>query len=336
MTSKEIVLRTLEFKNQDRIPYDAWILPGAFTKYGSAMNALTEKYPVDIIQMNGPSDYGWNPEYYQLGTFTDIWGCTWTNMQAGIVGQVKTHILDDDRLKNFQAPTERFLKLWDEGKAKVDADIAVARKKGQFILGGWISLFERTQFLRGTEELFCDIASKEGTVEKIIAIVMGFYRAYLDKWLECDIDGVAFGDDWGSQISTLISPADFREYFKPYYQELCTKIKNAGKKIFFHSDGWIYDLYDDILGFGIDAINTQVWCIGIEKARAKLAGKVTVWGELNRQYTMPSGTPGEVWKEAQLLKDSFSVNGGGFIGLGTVLADVPFENAEAMFKAWNG
>jgi hypothetical protein len=50
---------------------------------------------------------------------------------------------------------------------------------------------------------------------------------------------------------------------------------------------------------------------------------------------MPSGTPEEVRKEARLLKDNFAVEGGGFIGLGTVLADVPFENAEAMFKAWN-
>jgi uroporphyrinogen decarboxylase len=191
------------------------------------------------------------------------------------------------------------------------------------------------QFLRGTEELFCDIGLKEGTVEKIAGIVMDFYRVYLDKWLECDIDGVAFGDDWGSQRSTLIAPKDFQEFFKPHYQELCKKIKKARKKVFFHSDGWIYDLYDDLLDFEIDAINTQVWCMGIEKVRAKLAGKVTVWGEMDRQYTMPSGTPEEVRGEAQLLKDNFTVKGGGFIGLGTVMPDVPLENAEAMFRAWN-
>jgi uroporphyrinogen decarboxylase len=101
------------------------------------------------------------------------------------------------------------------------------------------------------------------------------------------------------------------------------------------TEGWIYDLYDDFPELGIDAINTQVWCMGIEKVREKLAGKITVWGELNRQSTMPTGTPEDVHNEARLLKDSFAVNGGGFIGLGSVLPDVPFENAEAMFTAWN-
>jgi uroporphyrinogen decarboxylase len=336
MTSKERVLRTLEFKTPDQIPYDAWILPGAFSKYGGKLKQMVEEYPVDIIQIPGPSDHGFNPEYYQEGTFIDLWGCTWTNIQAGIIGEVKNNILaDENRLNEYKAPIDKFLKGWDESKRGIDNAITEARNRGQFVLGGWISLFERMQFLRGTEELFCDIVLKEGTVEKLTSIVMDFYRVYVDKWLECDTDGVAFGDDWGSQISTLIAPTDFKAYFMPCYQELCEKIKRAGKKIFFHSDGWIFDFYDDLLGLNIDAINTQVWCMDIERVAEKLAGKVTVWGELDRQYTMPSGTPAEVRKEAKLLKDKFAINGGGFIGLGTVLADVPLENVKAMFEAWN-
>ena len=336
MTGRERVLRTLEFKTPDRIPYDAWILPGTFSKYGEKLDRLVEKYPVDIIQISGPSDHGFNPEYYQEGNFIDLWGCTWTNVQAGIIGEVKNPILaDNSRLNGYKAPVDQFIKQWEESKKSIDKAIAEARNRGQFVLGGWISLFERMQFLRGTEELFCDIALKEGAVEKLAAIVMDFYRVYVDKWLECDTDGVAFGDDWGSQISTLISRADFRAFFKPCYQELCGKIKKAGKKIFFHSDGWIFDFYDDLLDLEIDALNTQVWCIGIERVAEKLAGKLTIWGELDRQYTMPSGTPDEVHREAKLLKNKFAASGGGFIGLGTVLADVPLENAEAMFTAWN-
>jgi uroporphyrinogen decarboxylase len=291
---------------------------------------------LDIIQIAGPADHGFNPEFYEEGTFIDLWGCPWLNIQAGIVGEVKNHILADDaRLDEYSAPVDKFNKWWDESKPSIDASICEARKRGQFILGGWISLFERMQFLRGTEELFCDIALKDGTVEKLSAMVMEFYRVYLDKWLENDIDGVTFGDDWGSQIATLINPRDFRAFFKPQYKELCSKIKKAGKKIFFHSDGWIYDLYDDLLDLEIDVINTQVWCMGIERVSKKLAGKVTVWGEMDRQYTMPFGTPDEVRKEVLLLKNSFTVNNGGFIGLGTVMPDVPIENVEAMFKAWN-
>jgi uroporphyrinogen decarboxylase len=336
MTGKERVLRTLEFKNPDRIPCDAWIMPGAFSKYGEKLARLVEQYPVDIMAVPGPSDHGFTPEYYQRGTYTDLWGCTWINIQPGMIGEVKNHILaGDGRLDGYRPPIEQFLQWWEKSIPQIEGAVFAARKQGRFILGGGISLFERMQFLRGTEELFVDIASKEGATEKLLALVMDFYRVYLDKWLERDIDGVVFSDDWGSQISSLIAPGDFRALFKPSYRELCTKIKKSGKKIFFHSDGWIYDLYDDFLELGVDVINTQVWCMGIGKVGAKLAGKITLWGELNRQSTMPSGTPEDVYNEARLLKDNFAVAGGGFIGMGSILPDVPFENAEAMFKAWN-
>ena len=42
--------------------------------------------------------------------------------------------------------------------------------------------------------------------------------------------------------------------------------------------------------------------MGMERVAEKLAGRVTVWGELDRQYTMPSGTSDEVRREASLLK----------------------------------
>ena len=336
MTGRERVLRALEFRNPDRVPLDVWIMPGAFLKYGEKLSRLAERYPLDIMPVPGPSDHGFTPEYYRRGTYVDLWGCSWVNVQPGLIGEVKEHILaDDERLDQYRPPVEQFLKWWEEAKPAIHESISRIREREQFILGGWISLFERMQFLRGTQELFIDIASKEGDTEKLLAVVMEFYHVYLDCWLDCDIDGVGFGDDWGSQISTLISPADFRGIFKPRYRELFTRVKKAGKKIFFHSDGWIYNLYDDFLDLGIDAINTQVWCMGIEKVREKLAGKITVWGELNRQSTMPAGNPEDVRREARLLKDSFIVNGGGFIGLGSVLPDVPLENVEAMFTAWN-
>jgi uroporphyrinogen decarboxylase len=266
------------------------------------MDELLENYPLDIIQISGPSDHGFTPEYYQKGTYTDLWGCVWTNVQPGIIGEVKQHILsDEDKLFAYKPPIDFFHEWWDKAWPSVSNSISVAREKGQFLIGGWISLFERMQFLRGTEDLFCDIASEPINVEHLVCVVAEFYHAYLDKWLACDTDAVAFGDDWGSQRSTLIDPQLFRKLFKPHYLELAKRIKSSGKKLFFHSDGYIFDLYDDIFDLGTDVINTQVWCMGIDKIAAKYAGKVTFWGEMDRQYTMPFGTPEEVRAQAQLL-----------------------------------
>ncbi|WP_010258696.1 uroporphyrinogen decarboxylase family protein [Treponema primitia] len=335
MTGKERVLKTLEFKNPDKIPLDLWILPAANIKYGDKLDALLERYNFDIGGTSGPFDHGFTPEYYVPGSYTDPWGCVWTMRQKGIIGEVKEYILkDDDRLNDYKAPVDFFKLWWGTEKDGIDKRLAEERRKGKFIIGGWISIFERMQFLRGTENLFCDIALKEGNVEKLAAIVTEFFQVYIEKWLECDIDAVAFGDDWGSQIAPLVSPNDFRGIFKPLYRELIIKIKNKSKKVFFHSDGYIFDIYDDFIDLGVDAVNSQISCMGVEKVAKKYAGKITFWGELSRQDVLPFGKPDDVRKAVHQLRQNCFVNGGGLIWLSTMHSDVPLENLEALLQAW--
>jgi uroporphyrinogen decarboxylase len=336
MTGKERVLRTIEFRNPDKIPVDLWLLPAAKLQYGKRLEQLLEKHERDIASIGGPFDHGFTPEYFIPGTYTDPWGSVWTNRQAGLLGEVKNPVIKDlSKLDGYRAPVDQFLKEWKENKIKIDEEIAKAREKEKFILGGWISIFERMQFLRGTENLYCDIALDEGNDERIAKVVMEFWHAYLDKWLECDIDGVAFGDDWGSQRAALISPETFEIKFKPLYKELITKIKKAGKKVFFHSDGYILDFYQHLVDLGVDAVNSQLWCMGVEKVAARFAGKITFWGEISRQDILPRGTPADVYNAAQLMKKHLFVKGGGLIGESEINRDVPFENIEALLRSWN-
>ena len=146
---------------------------------------------------------------------------------------------------------------------------------------------------------------------------------------------MAFGDDWGTQISLLIAPQSWRNIFKPLYKQLIDKMKAAGKKVFFHSDGYIFDLYPELIELGVDAVNSQLWCMGVEKVAEKYAGKITFWGEISRQSTLPNGTPDEVLKCAATMKQMLRVNGGGLIGQSEINRDVPLENVEALLSAWN-
>jgi len=336
MTSKERVLRTLEFQNPDRIPVDLWVLPAAKMHYGSKLDEISSKHNRDIVSLVGPYDHGYTPEYYQLGTYIDPWGSEWTNIQAGIIGEVKNPVFSDyDKLDGYTAPIEGFLREWEENKENLCQQISEARRADKFIIGGWMSLFERMQYLRGTEDLYCDIALEEPEMFQMIDFVMDFMRAYTDRWLEMDIDAMAFGDDWGTQISLLIAPDSWKTIFKPLYKELIDKIKAAGKKVFFHSDGYILELYPEMIELGVDAINSQLWCMGVEKVAEKYAGKITFWGEISRQNTLPLGTPDDVRNCAEIMKKNLLVNGGGLIGQSEINRDVPLENIEALLDAWN-
>lgn len=335
MNSKERVLATLEFKKPDRIPKDMWILPAAKTKYGMRLENLCKESDLDIVSIVGPFDHGFTKEYFELGEYIDPWGSKWSNIQAGIIGEVKKPFFTDyDKIDTYIPPIEQFKTEWEENKKNVIENIKTARKNEKFIIGGWVSLFERLQYLRGTEDLYCDIALEEDGLYNLIDFVMDYERVYIDKWLEMDIDAMVFGDDWGSQINLLISPDVWRKIFKPLYKELIDKIKLAGKKIFFHSDGYIMDLYPEFIELGIDAINSQIWCMGVEKVAEKYAGKITFWGELSRQTILPNGTPQEIIASAEIMKKYLLVNGTGLIGQSEINKDVPFINIETFLKAW--
>ncbi len=164
MTGRERVLNTLAFRGSDRIPLDIWVLPAARLAHGQAFEELQARYAdrLDITSFVGPFDHGFTPEYYQVGTYTDPWGSQWTNIQAGVVGEVKHPVFADyEAMKGYTPPTEQFLREWERNKPALTGQIAAARKTGKFLIGGWVSVFERFQFLRGTENLYCDIALEE-------------------------------------------------------------------------------------------------------------------------------------------------------------------------------
>lgn len=335
MTGYQRVRNTLEFMGADRIPMDLWILPAARMEYGEKLERLLEENETDIVSLSGPFDHGFTPAYYEVGKFVDPWGSEWSNIQRGVIGEVKKPVFADyEALEGYRAPIEPFLAEWQQEKPALAMRLAKARMKEKFVIGGWISLFERFQYLRGTEDLYCDLALDEPDMYRMMELVMDFMRVYVDAWLEMDIDAVAFGDDWGTQISLLISADLWRRIFKPMYKELIDRIKAAGKKVFFHSDGYIFDLYPEFIELGVDAVNSQLWCMGVEKVAASYAGKITFWGEISRQTTLPNGTAQDVLDAAHRMKTLLSTAGGGLIGQSEINRDVPLANVEAFFRAW--
>ena len=76
-------------------------------------------------------------------------------------------------------------------------------------------------------------------------------------------------DDWGTQHSLMVSPDVFYKHFKPMYREYCEIAKHYGKYVFMHSDGYITDIIDDLIEVGIDALNSQVFCMDIDELSEK-------------------------------------------------------------------
>ncbi len=147
------------------------------------------------------------------------------------------------------------------------------------------------------------------------------------------------GTDFGTQISTFISPTQFRELYKPFYTKINGWIhKNTDWKTFFHTCGAIYDILDDLHEMGVDCLNpVQCSATGMEPERLKkeYGEKFIFWGGVaDTQNTLPFGNVETVKKEVKHRLDIFSKNGG-FVcsAIHNIVANVPSQNIIALFEA---
>ncbi len=331
MKSRELVYKTLDFDSPLRVPRDLWLLPWAATHHAEDLKRIQEKFPSDFA--SAPARYAselqTSGDPYQFGTYVDEWGCTFVNIQDGYIGEVKSPLVNSwDHWKQVRPP-EAVLTL---DKPAVNA---FCRKSDRFIFGGCCPRpFERMQFLRGSQNLYFDLADPPGEFFELLAVVHQFFLKELEVWAATDVDGLNFMDDWGSQKSLLINPKQWREIFKPLYKDYIDLAHQAGKKIFMHSDGFIFDIYGDLIELGLDAINSQLFIMDIEEIGRQFGGQITFWGEIDRQHLLPYGTTAQITIAVQRVKDALYRNGG-------VIAQCEFgpgarpENVETVYQAWN-
>lgn len=334
MTSRELTKATLEFKNKSsRVPVDRWLLPWAREHYPEELDAIIKDYPTDIdycpeFYKNPPVTVG---DPHAIGTYIDAWGCVFKNVTRGIVGEVKDPIMpaDDEDWEDtsrIHIP-EEFLTI------DIDAVNRFCRESDKFVLTPCCPRpFEQLQFIRGTEQLYVDLMLRPQGLMDFIRRMHDFYCRELTVWAKTDVDALRFMDDWGSQNSLLINPTLWREIFKPMYRDYVNIAHSHGKKIFVHSDGNILSILPDLIEIGVDAINCQVFLIGIENL-TQFKGKITFWGEVDRQELLPRGTVDEVLSAVAEMKAKLWDNGGCIAHCEFGIGARP-ENVRAVYAAW--
>jgi len=328
MTSRERVLRTINHESVDRAPRHLWTLP--YLK--ADLEKYYKRFPDDFT---GP-DFTYGASKRARGTFfmppgyIDEWGCEWSVTGYGVTGEVRNSPLFEWSGLNTYMPPFEMLKEADCSRVNESCG-----NTDKFVLAGTQARpFERLQFLRGTENLMMDLAWGDGKVFKLIDMLQDFYLEEMEMWAKTDVDGVSFMDDWGSQKSLLISPKMWREIFKPLYKSYCDILKPAGKKVFFHSDGYTRDIYPDLIEVGIDAVNTQLFCMDIEELGESFRDIITLWGEIDRQNILPFGTCEECREAVRRVRRAFDRGRGGLIAECEWGHDAKEENIYAVFEEW--
>ena len=269
-------------------------------------------------------------DQHKAGTYIDEWGCVFTNIYDGIIGEVKNPLVTGENWEDFDDKVHIPMEQLTFNVNDVNRFCASTDK---FVLSGTNPRpFEQLQFIRGTENLFVDLALDNPGLTSSLTKMHDFYCELMTAWAKTDVDGISFMDDWGSQKSLLINPNTWIEVFKPLYKDYIDIAHSYGKKIFMHTDGYILDIIPHLIELGLDAINAQIFCMGVENL-TQFAGEITFWGEIDRQHILPYATKAEVEAAVESVYKNLWKNGGCIAQCEFGPGSKP-ENVYTVFEKW--
>lgn len=331
--SRERVFRAIEFRRPDRLPISHAVLPAAQIKYGRALDAILAEFR---------EDFGWDylPDQpveefsaqYREGSNRDDFGTVWRVEWTGVCGiPVEWPLADLERYDAYHWPAD--FKAGPPARRHYSGHMA-GRDDRWYARGGWITTFEQLQQLRGMENALMDVALESPGFLRLLDDLTDFNLRWIDRWLAHGYDGLHFGDDWGTQTGLLIRPAAWRRLFKPRYAEMFRRVKDAGRHVWFHSDGFIAEIVGDLIEIGVDVLNFQAAVVGFDWTARNVRGRIAVRTDIDRQGVLPFAPPERVKEAVRRTFEACGTPDGGLIACGEIGPDVPLANIRAMYEAF--
>ena len=315
MTSKEIVIRTLEFTRPERLA-----------------RSLPEPWGSDFAHIGpatGDLETGWESVGDGRSERRDVWGNTWARIDAISKGEVAKGALESiEEAETFPLPP-----LGDPARYGRAAEKA-AKEKDRFVHGSLPGFtFNIARKIRRLDQYMIDLHLHRDKIEILHDRIDETLLAMIGNYGRIGADGIGFCEDWGTQLGLMIHPDMWREVFKPRFRRLCDAARKQNLKVLMHSCGKVTDIIPDLIEVGVDALQfDQQRVHGVDNL-AKYAGRVTYWCPVDIQAVLRKGDEAEIRAWARELVGRLWCGGkGGFIA--GFYGDEPSIGVEPELQIW--
>lgn len=300
MTSRERVRAAVGHQEPDRVPYNLRLEQ-------SLAQAVRDELGVDDL----PEHFGHDIRYVslQLPPLPDgVEPVDWT-----------------------PTPTDRDIaKVAEATRALQDRGLAVC---GNYACG----VYEQAKHWLGDEATmtgpYDDPAAFGETLDRITEFKCAVYGAYA----AAGTDIVWIGDDLGTQRSLVMSPEQYREWYRPRHQRIVEHIRSvrADAIVAFHCCGHVTPLIPDLIEVGIDILEAvQPETMDIAALKHEFGRDLTFWGAIGAQSVLARTTPEQV---TEGMRETLRVMapGGGYIASAchTLTEEVPVASVIAFHEA---
>jgi len=268
------------------------------------------------------------------GRYLDEFGTRWDRRIDLDIG-IPEPMLTPENLDRFEWPDPRSPGRFDElcRLRRERPDLFV-------LLTLDFSLFERAWALCGMEDFLMAMAADPGFAGAVLDRVLEFNLALVEAGLAAcpDVDGVFFGDDFGTQQGLMMGPALWRELLAPRLARQYAAASGRGKKVFIHSCGKVDEIFDDLVEMGVNCFNPfQPEVMDVFEMKRRYRGRLAFYGGISTQQLLPYGSPGEVREKTAELLERLGKEGGYIASPAHATpGDVPAENIHAMLEVLQG
>lgn len=200
-----------------------------------------------------------------------------------------------------------------------------------------LAVWEHAWYLRGMENLMVDMMSDDPMATALLDKVTGIALEQVELYVSAGVDILLLGDDVGMQKSIMMSESMFCEWLKPRLYKLIQAAKrlNPSLVVIFHSCGYIEPFIPHLIEIGVDVLNpVQPECMDFEKLHEAYGDRLSFFGTIGTQTTLPFGTPETVRQTVERNLRIVGDQGGLFPAPTHMLEpEVPLENILAYIDA---
>lgn len=304
--------------------------------YRISANEIRTRMGSDAVVVGGTVPGGYVPRMVQGDITSNEFGMHMkpTPLYVEVVKCPLENASSAEDIKNYPFP-DPFAKGRFE-KARRDID---RFGKDFFTIGDVeISVFEMAWHLTGLEKYMTGMLCDEPWIEPLNDRVEEWSTDLALQLVRLGVDAIWFGEDLGSQTSTLISPEDWRVKFRPRHKRMIETLRKANPDIIIimHSDGAVAPLIDDFIEIGVDVYNPvqpNVEGSDPQELKDKFGERICFFGGIDQQSLLPSGNMPLIRDEISKRISILGKDRGYLLAPAHILqADVAAETIEGMIK----
>jgi uroporphyrinogen decarboxylase len=182
--------------------------------------------------------------------------------------------------------------------AAVAETTSALHARGLAVCGSYnCGVFEQAKHWLGDEAAMVGPYEDPGRFGELLDRITAWKASLYGAYAAAGTDIVWIGDDLGTQRSLVMSPRQYRDWYRPRHQRIVEHVRSirADVRIAFHCCGHVTPLIGDLIEIGVDVLEAvQAETMDLAELKREFGRDIAFWGGVGAQSVLARTTPEQV------------------------------------------